>query len=83
MDSIPMVAITGQVGSVFIGTDAFQEADIVGMTMPVTKHNFLVSKADEIPKVIKQAFHIASINNSILLGCNVLSLTATLSYPRL
>ncbi|MGO2823245.1 MAG: acetolactate synthase large subunit [Brachybacterium alimentarium] len=60
MDSIPLVAITGQVGSQFIGTDAFQEADIVGMTMPVTKHNFLVSDADEIPKVIKQAFHIAS-----------------------
>ncbi|MEE1617131.1 acetolactate synthase large subunit [Brachybacterium sp. J153] len=60
MDSIPLVAITGQVGSSFIGTDAFQEADIVGMTMPVTKHNFLVSDADEIPKVIKQAFHIAS-----------------------
>ncbi|MGO2820557.1 MAG: biosynthetic-type acetolactate synthase large subunit, partial [Brachybacterium tyrofermentans] len=60
MDSIPLVAITGQVGSQFIGTDAFQEADIVGMTMPVTKHNFLVSDADEIPRVIKQAFHIAS-----------------------
>ena len=60
MDSIPLVAITGQVGSSFIGTDAFQEADIVGMTMPVTKHNFLVKDAAEIPKVIKQAFHIAS-----------------------
>ncbi|PMC76667.1 MULTISPECIES: acetolactate synthase large subunit [unclassified Brachybacterium] len=60
MDSIPLVAITGQVGSSFIGTDAFQEADIVGMTMPVTKHNFLVKDADEIPRVIKQAFHIAS-----------------------
>ena len=60
MDSIPMVAITGQVGSSFIGTDAFQEADIVGMTMPVTKHNFLVKDASDIPKVIKQAFHIAS-----------------------
>ena len=60
MDSIPMVAITGQVGSSFIGTDAFQEADIVGMTMPVTKHNFLVKDAAEIPRVIKQAFHIAS-----------------------
>ena len=60
MDSIPMVAITGQVGASFIGTDAFQEADIVGMTMPVTKHNFLVKDAAEIPKVIKQAFHIAS-----------------------
>ncbi|MCT1557326.1 acetolactate synthase large subunit [Helcobacillus massiliensis] len=60
MDSIPMVVITGQVGSSFIGTDAFQEADIVGMTMPVTKHNFLVSNADEIPMTIKKAFHIAS-----------------------
>ncbi|ATG51728.1 acetolactate synthase large subunit [Brachybacterium vulturis] len=60
MDSIPMVAITGQVGSAFIGTDAFQEADIVGMTMPITKHNFLVKNADDIPLVIKQAFHIAS-----------------------
>ena len=60
MDSIPMVAITGQVGSQFIGSDAFQEADIVGMTMPVTKHNILVKDADEIPMAIKQAFHIAS-----------------------
>ncbi|MCS6710872.1 acetolactate synthase large subunit [Brachybacterium sp. EF45031] len=60
MDSIPLVAITGQVGSTFIGTDAFQEADIVGMTMPVTKHNFLVRRAEDIPMVVKQAFHIAS-----------------------
>lgn len=60
MDSIPMVVITGQVGSSFIGTDAFQEADIVGMTMPVTKHNILVTNADDIPLAIKQAFHIAS-----------------------
>ena len=60
MDSIPMVAITGQVGSSFIGTDAFQEADIVGMTMPVTKHNFLVKDAADIPRTIKQAFDIAS-----------------------
>lgn len=60
MDSIPMVVISGQVGSSFIGTDAFQEADIVGMTMPVTKHNILVKNADDIPLAIKQAFHIAS-----------------------
>ena len=60
MDSIPIVVITGQVGSNFIGTDAFQEADIVGMTMPVTKHNILVKNAEEIPLAIKQAFHIAS-----------------------
>ena len=60
MDSVPMVAITGQVGASFIGTDAFQEADIVGITLPVTKHNFLVTNADDIPRVIAEAFHIAS-----------------------
>ena len=59
MDSIPMVAITGQVGASLIGTDAFQEADIVGITLPVTKHNFLVTDADEIPNVLAKAFHIA------------------------
>ena len=60
MDSIPMVAITGQVGAALIGTDAFQEADIVGITLPVSKHNYLVTDADEIPRVIAEAFHIAS-----------------------
>nr|WP_297422941.1 acetolactate synthase large subunit [uncultured Actinotalea sp.] len=60
MDSVPLVAITGQVGASMIGTDAFQEADIVGITLPITKHNFLVTNPDEIPKVIAQAFHIAS-----------------------
>ena len=60
MDSIPMVAITGQVSAPMIGTDAFQEADIVGITLPVTKHNFLVTNADDIPRVIAEAFHIAS-----------------------
>jgi acetolactate synthase-1/2/3 large subunit len=60
MDSIPMVAITGQVGAAMIGTDAFQEADIVGITLPVTKHNFLVTNADDIPRVIAEAFHIAA-----------------------
>ena len=60
MDSVPMVAITGQVASPAIGTDAFQEADICGITMPITKHNFLVRNADEIPRVIAEAFHIAS-----------------------
>jgi acetolactate synthase-1/2/3 large subunit len=57
---IPMVAITGQVGASMIGTDAFQEADIVGITLPVTKHNFLVTNADDIPRVIAEAFHIAA-----------------------
>jgi len=60
MDSIPMVAITGQVGASMIGTDAFQEADIVGITLPVTKHNFLVTNADDIPRVIAEAFYIAA-----------------------
>jgi acetolactate synthase-1/2/3 large subunit len=60
MDSVPMVAITGQVPSLAIGTDAFQEADIRGITMPFTKHNFLVTNPDDIPRVIAEAFHIAT-----------------------
>jgi acetolactate synthase-1/2/3 large subunit len=60
MDSIPIVAITGQVPSAAIGTDAFQEADICGITMPITKHNFLVQHVDEIPRTIAEAFHIAA-----------------------
>ncbi len=60
MDSIPMVAITGQVAAAMIGTDAFQEADIVGTTMPITKHSFLVTDPDDIPKRIAEAFHIAA-----------------------
>jgi acetolactate synthase I/II/III large subunit len=60
MDSVPMVAITGQVPSGAIGTDAFQEADICGITMPITKHNFLVQDAAEIPRVLAEAFHLAS-----------------------
>jgi acetolactate synthase I/II/III large subunit len=60
MDSVPMVAITGQVPSAAIGTDAFQEADIRGITMPITKHNFLVTNPDEIPRAIAEAFHLAA-----------------------
>jgi acetolactate synthase-1/2/3 large subunit len=60
MDSVPMVAITGQVNSAAIGTDAFQEADIRGITMPVTKHNYLITDPDDIPRAIAEAFHIAS-----------------------
>ena len=60
MDSVPMVAITGQVPSSAIGTDAFQEADIRGITMPITKHNFLVTDAADIPRAIAEAFHLAS-----------------------
>ena len=59
MDSVPMVAITGQVPSVAIGTDAFQEADIRGITMPFTKHNYLVTDPKEIPRAIAEAFYIA------------------------
>lgn len=60
MDSVPIVVITGQVGRAAIGTDAFQECDITGITLPITKHNYLVMTAEEIPRVIKEAFHIAS-----------------------
>ncbi|MCA0436982.1 MAG: acetolactate synthase large subunit [Austwickia sp.] len=60
MDSVPLVAITGQVGSAAIGTDAFQEADIRGITMPITKHNYLITDPDRIPQAIAEAFHIAS-----------------------
>jgi len=60
MDSVPIVAITGQVSSGAIGTDAFQEADIRGITMPISKHSYLVTDPDQIPRVIAEAFHIAS-----------------------
>ena len=60
MDSIPMVAITGQVPRPAIGRDAFQETDVTGITLPITKHNYLVMKASDIPRAIKEAFHIAS-----------------------
>ena len=60
MDSVPLVAITGQVGSSLIGTDAFQEADIRGITMPITKHNFLVTDPAEIPQKVAEAFHLAA-----------------------
>jgi acetolactate synthase-1/2/3 large subunit len=60
MDSVPMLAITGQVNSFSIGTDAFQEADIVGITMPITKHSFLVTRAEDIPGVVAAAYEIAT-----------------------
>jgi acetolactate synthase I/II/III large subunit len=59
LDSIPMVCITGNVSSKVLGTDAFQEVDITGITMPVTKHNFLVSRAEDIASALRQAFEIA------------------------
>ncbi len=60
MDSVPMVAVTGQVPAAAIGTDAFQEADIRGITMPITKHNFLVTDPAEIPRTVAEAFYLAS-----------------------
>jgi acetolactate synthase-1/2/3 large subunit len=60
MDSVPVVAITGQQSRALIGTDAFQEADICGITMPITKHNFLVTDPIDIPRIIAEAFHLAS-----------------------
>ncbi|MFC8047929.1 acetolactate synthase large subunit [Nocardia sp. NPDC057353] len=60
MDSVPIVAITGQVGRGLIGTDAFQEADISGITMPVTKHNFLITDGADIPRILAEAFYLAS-----------------------
>ncbi|GIG71352.1 acetolactate synthase large subunit [Phytomonospora endophytica] len=60
MDSVPLVAITGQVTRNLIGTDGFQEADIVGITMPITKHSYLVTDPEDIPRVLAEAFHLAS-----------------------
>jgi len=85
MDSIPVVAITGQVGRALIGTDAFQEADISGITMPITKHNFLVRDGDEIAQVIAEAFHIAKSGRpgAVLVDIpkDVLQAQCTFSWP--
>ena len=85
MDSVPLVAITGQVPSHAIGTDAFQEADIRGITMPVTKHNFLVTDADEIPQRIAEAFHLASTGRPgpvlVDIAKDALQATTDFSWP--
>lgn len=60
MDSVPLVAITGQVPRSMIGTDAFQEIDITGITSPITKHNYLVQNVGDLPRIIAEAFYIAS-----------------------
>jgi len=60
MDSVPMVVITGQVSTGMVGTDAFQEVDITGITIPITKHNFLVKDPNQLPVIVKKAFHLAS-----------------------
>ena len=85
MDSVPLVAITGQVPSAAIGTDAFQEADIVGITMPITKHNFLVQSVDDIPRTIAEAFHLASTGRPgpvlVDLPKDVLQAQGSFSWP--
>ncbi|GGO87839.1 acetolactate synthase [Nocardioides phosphati] len=82
MDSVPMVAITGQVPEALIGTDAFQEADIRGITMPITKHNFLVTDAADIPRTIAEAFHLASTGRPgpVLVDVTKSALQATTSF---
>lgn len=60
MDSVPMIAITGQVASSMVGTDAFQEVDITGITLPIVKHSYLVKNVEDIPQIVKDAFHIAN-----------------------
>ena len=59
MDSSPIVCITGQVGSKLIGSDAFQETDITGVTLPITKHNYLVTRAQDVATAVREAFHVA------------------------
>ncbi|GJF07513.1 acetolactate synthase [Pseudonocardia sp. D17] len=85
MDSIPVVAITGQQTRPLIGTDAFQEADITGITMPVTKHNMLVTDATEIPRAIAEAFHLASTGRPgpvlVDIPKDVLQEQTTFSWP--
>ena len=85
MDSVPMVAVTGQVPSAAIGTDAFQEADIRGITMPITKHNFLVTDPAEIPRRIAEAFHIASTGRPgpvlVDISKDALQASTTFSWP--
>ena len=85
MDSVPMVAITGQVPRPAIGSDAFQEADISGITLPITKHNFLVQTPEEIPQAIAEAFHLASTGRPgpvlVDLPKDVLQAHTTFSWP--
>ncbi len=85
LDSSPVVAITGQVARPFIGKDAFQEIDITGITVPITKHNYLVLRADEIAMVVKEAFHIAGTGRPgpVLLDIprDVFIEEATFEYP--
>jgi acetolactate synthase-1/2/3 large subunit len=85
MDSVPIVAITGQVPSNLIGTDGFQEADISGITLPITKHNFLVTKPEDIARTIGEAFHVASTGRPgpvlVDISKDALQATTDFSWP--
>ena len=85
MDSVPIVAVTGQVPASAIGTDAFQEADIRGITMPITKHNFLVTDPRDIPRTVAEAFHIASTGRPgpvlVDVAKSALQATTTFEWP--
>jgi acetolactate synthase-1/2/3 large subunit len=85
MDSVPIVAITGQVASSLIGTDGFQEADISGITIPITKHNFLVTKPEDIARTIGEAFHVASTGRPgpvlVDIAKDALQATTEFSWP--
>mgnify|MGYP001025977573 FL=1 len=85
MDSIPLVVFTGQVPTMLIGNDAFQEADIVGITLPCTKHSYLVERVEDLATTIKEAFHIACSGRPgpvlIDLPKNMLRSTTSFSYP--
>ncbi len=86
MDSIPVVAITGQVKTFMIGNDAFQEADVTGITRPITKHNYLVKDVKELPKIIKEAFYIAKTGRPgpvvIDLPVDVTASSTEYDYPK-
>src|SRR4030081_839926 len=59
-DSVPLVVVTGQVATVAVGTDAFQESDVIGVTMPIVKHSYLVQDIESVPRIVREAFHIAT-----------------------
>lgn len=85
MDSVPLVAITGQVARPAIGTDAFQEADIQGITLPITKHNFLVQSPEDLPRILAEAFHLAATGRPgpvlVDIPKDVLQAQTTFSWP--
>ena len=85
MDSVPLVAFTGQVPNTMIGTDGFQEADIKGITMPITKNNYIVNDVGDLSRIIKEAFHLASTGRPgpvlVDIPSNILKNTAEFNYP--